>query len=80
MARPRETPDYAAMVRRIIAAHGRRCAASDPIDLRELDDLHTAVDAALAVAVRGLRGLGFSWAEIAAGLGVSRQSAWERFT
>lgn len=33
----------------------------------------------LADAVGALRGRGVSWARIAAPLGVSRQSAWERF-
>jgi hypothetical protein len=74
-----ETPAFAGMVRRVIRAHGRRCALSDPIDLRELDELHHAVDAAMRDAVKGLREIGFSWSEIAEGLGVNKQAAWERF-
>lgn len=34
--RERETPEYAAMVRRIIRAHGRRVIHADPEDLAEL--------------------------------------------
>lgn len=75
-----ETPAFAGAVRRMIRAHGRRCGDSDPIDLRDLEELHVAVDMALADAVKLLRGShGFTWQEIADGLGVSRQSAWERF-
>lgn len=37
------------------------------------------VDAAMHAAVAGLRAAGWSWAEIGARLGMTRQSAHERF-
>ena len=63
------------MVRRIIAAHGRRCADADPEDLAELVALRQAVDAAVQTAVDGLRDQGVSWSQIGAGLGITKQAA-----
>jgi hypothetical protein len=74
-----ETPEYAAMVRRIVRAHGRRVAEADPEDLVDLVGLHAVVDQAVREAVRGQRERGASWAAIARGLGTSRQAAWDRF-
>ena len=80
--RPRRTvenDDYAAFVRRIVAAHGRRIATGDIEGLAVLADLATDVDTALAEAVAGLRAAGWSWAEIGARLGMSRQAAQQRW-
>lgn len=74
-----ETPEYAAMVRRIVRAHGRRVAAADPEDLAALVGLHKVVDLAVREAVAGQRDRGASWSAIARGLGTSRQAAWDRF-
>jgi hypothetical protein len=73
--RDRETPEYAAMVRRIVRAHGRRVADADPEDLADLLAIRTALDAALSDAIAGQRRNGFSWAAIGRGLGVTRQAA-----
>lgn len=77
--RERETPEYAAMVRRMIRAYGRRCGAADPEDLAEMLRLQAELDAAVAAAVAGQRAAGFSWGEIARGLGVTRQAAHARW-
>lgn len=77
--RDRETPEFAAMVRRVITAHGRRVADADPEDLGELAALHDAVEAALRTAVDGQRDAGASWARIALGLGITKQAAQQRF-
>lgn len=77
--REREIPDYAQMVRRIIRAHGRRCAAADPEDLVGLIELTQSIDEATTEAVYGLRASGFSWAEIARPLGITRQAAQMRY-
>jgi len=37
------------------------------------------IDAAMAEAVKGLRAHGYSWAEIGARLGISRQAAQQRW-
>lgn len=77
--RERETPEYAQMVRRIIRAHGRRCADADPEDLAELIEMSQTLDEAITEAVAGLRHNGFSWAQIAVPLGITRQAAQMRF-
>lgn len=75
-----ETPDYAAMMVRMVRAYGVRVGEADPEDLAVMLELHEHLDAAIRVAVAGQRETGFSWAEIAAGLGVKRQTAWARFS
>lgn len=77
--REREIPECAGAARRMVLALGRRCANADPVDLRELLDLHGVVEDALTVAVAGMRANGFSWSEIAEGLGTTRQAAHMRF-
>ena len=74
-----ENDDYAAFARRIVAAHGRRIAAGDVERLRDLLDLAQEVDHATTLAVTGLRRAGYSWAEIATRLGISRQAAQQRW-
>ena len=41
--------------------------------------LATELDEAITQAVTGLRSIGYSWAEIAARLGVTRQAAQQRW-
>jgi ATP-dependent Clp protease ATP-binding subunit ClpX len=41
---------------------------------------HAQVDDMLAEVVRRLRVRGMSWSRIGAALGITRQSAWERFS
>lgn len=73
-----ENGEFTAFSRRVLAAAGRRVAAGDVDGLPELAALAVAVDAAIANAVAGLRAAGYSWAEIAARLGVTRQAAYRR--
>lgn len=78
--RVRETPEYAAMVRRIIRAHGRRVGDADEVDLAELVAMRDVLEAAIADAVEGQRTRwGRSWTEIGRGLGTSRQAAQMRY-
>lgn len=74
-----ENTAYTAFGRRVIAAAGRRIAHGDVDGLPELATLAAAVDDALVTAVRGLRAAGYSWTEIAARLGISRQAAHQRW-
>lgn len=71
--------EFMAFARRILRASGRRMAQADPDDLADLLTVQSEVDAAIAVAVVGLRGRGYSWAEIARPLGITRQAAFKRF-
>ncbi|MBN9101466.1 MAG: hypothetical protein J0I49_25665 [Pseudonocardia sp.] len=74
-----ENDAFAAFGRRVIAAAGRRIATGDVDGLPDLAALAHGVDAALATAVTGLRARGYSWAEIGARLGITRQAAHQRW-
>lgn len=56
-----------------------RLVVEDPGLLPEMLALRTAADDALRDAVHAHRGRGASWARIGRALGVSRQSAYQRF-
>lgn len=74
-----ENSEFAAFGRRIIRAAGRRIAAGDVDALPDLAALSAHLDAAIGEAVLGLRTAGYSWGEIAARLGVTRQAAHQRW-
>lgn len=74
-----ENDRFAAFARRILAAHGRRIATGDIEGLADLAALSAEVDAAMHTAIAGLRTSGYSWAEIGARLGMTKQSAHQRF-
>jgi hypothetical protein len=74
-----ENPDYAAFARRVIRAHGRRVAGGDVEGLADLLALADELEVATRTAVEGLRGFGYSWAEIASRLGMTRQAAQQRW-
>ena len=75
-----ENTDYAAFAARVIRGHARRIADGDDIDgLTDLLRLSRELDAATQRAVDGLRGFGYSRAEIAARLGTTRQAAQQRW-
>jgi uncharacterized protein with PIN domain len=81
-ARPgTETAEYVKFVRRIIRAHGRRVANNDIAELAALVAVRDEVDAAIRTAVTELHDEhGYSWAKIGAELGISRVSAFQRFS
>ncbi len=74
-----ENAEFTAFGRRILRAVGRRVAAGDVDALPALAALSVELDAAIATAVAGLRAAGYSWGEIAARLGVTRQAAHQRW-
>src|SRR3954454_7587616 len=76
-----ETSEFDAFVRRILAAYARRVAAGDVEALRSLAMLSSEVDAVTRLAVAGLRKppYSYSWSEIADRLGVTKQTAHERY-
>ncbi|OJY45020.1 hypothetical protein [Pseudonocardia sp. 73-21] len=74
-----ENEEFTAFGRRIIRAAGRRIAAGDVEALPALAALSADLDAAIGDAVLGLRSGGYSWAEIASRLGVTRQAAHQRW-
>jgi hypothetical protein len=74
-----ENDAYGAFARRVVAGHGRRIAAGDVECLRDLLALAEEIDCATDTAVAGLRQHGYSWAEIASRLGITRQAAQQRW-
>src|SRR5919107_1712083 len=76
-----ETTEFDAFVRRILRAYARRVAAGDVEALRSLSLLSSEVDAVTRLAVAGLRTspYSYSWSEIADRLGVTKQTAHERY-
>jgi hypothetical protein len=74
-----ENDAYAAFAHRILTAYARRIAGGDIESLPLLTDLAADIDTAIGEAVTGLRGFGYSWAEIATRLGVTRQAAQQRW-
>ena len=56
----------------------RRAVRDDDVEALALS-LAEEIDTAIAEAVKGLRGCGYSWAEIGARLGITRQAAQQRW-
>lgn len=79
MTRERSADEVAGAARRMIRALGRRVGEADPVDLRLITDLRAEVEAAFLAAMREQHeGSGFSYGEIAAGLGIKKQSVAQR--
>jgi hypothetical protein len=75
-----ETPEYAAMMRRMLKAWGRRVADADPEDLAELIAARVLLDKITGEAIARMRtDHALSWSDIARAAGTSRQAAYERW-
>jgi hypothetical protein len=74
-----ENDEYAAFTRRVLRAYARRVATGDVDALTAMTALATDIDIAIGQAVAGLRAFGYSWAEIGARLGITRQAAQQRW-
>jgi hypothetical protein len=74
-----ENDDYAAFLRRAIRAYSRRVAIGDIDAITGMAALAADFDTAIRQAITGLRARGYSWAEIAARLGITRQGAQQRW-
>lgn len=74
-----ENHDYAAFSRRVIRAAARRVAAGDVEELTHLFSLERELHTAIHTAVAGLRAQGYSWADIAMRIGITRQAAHQRW-
>jgi hypothetical protein len=77
--RVREPGEVAAMTRRMVRALSKR-VGGDPAEFREVWGLLAEAEAAVTASVDGLRAKGYSWAEIAAEVGLTRQgmSQWRK--
>jgi hypothetical protein len=74
-----ENDEYAAFLRRVIRAYSRRVAAGDIEAITGMAALGDHLDQAIRDAITGLRGYGYSWADIAMRLGITRQGAQQRW-
>ncbi len=75
-----ENDEYAAFLRRVIDAYSRRVAAGDIEALTAMAALADHLEDATRQAITGLRdNYGYSWADIAARLGITRQGAQQRW-
>jgi hypothetical protein len=78
--RYRETSEYAAFVRRVVRAYGRRVSDKDIEALGEMAAVQRELDTAMRAAVAQLQGSGdYSWADIGRVLGITRQAAQQRY-
>jgi hypothetical protein len=74
-----ENDEYIAFLKRIVRAYGRRVAAGDIDALAGLAAMADQLDAAMQHGINGLRDAGYSWAQIGAQLGITRQGAQQRW-
>ena len=74
-----ENDEYAAFLRRVIAAYSRRVAAGDIEAITTMAHLADHLEDATRQAITGLRDFGYSWADIAMRLGITRQGAQQRW-
>ena len=74
-----ENDEYAAFLRRVIRAYSRRIAAGDIEAIATMAHLADHLDTAIRQAITGLREQGYSWADIALRLGITRQGAQQRW-
>jgi hypothetical protein len=74
-----ENQNYAAFSRRVIRAQARRIAAGDVEELTHLLSLERELQRAIQTAINGLRAQGYSWADIALRIGITRQAAHQRW-
>lgn len=77
----REAPELEAMVRRVLASLVRRAGEGDLFSLEALHNLETIAAVSLYQAGKAAHDgpAHYSWTEIAAELGISRQAARQRF-
>jgi hypothetical protein len=74
-----ENDEYAAFLRRVIAAYSRRVASGDIEAITTMARLSGELEDAIRQAITGLRAYGYSWADIAMRLGITRQGAQQRW-
>lgn len=80
--KPRTLEDFHGAIRRNLLAYNLRAAADemrDPADLDAYLKLQPDIDNVAITAVRSFRRRGFSWSEIGAGVGMTRQAAQQRW-
>ena len=74
-----ENDEYAAFLRRVIRAYSRRVAEGDIEAITDMARLADHLEDVTRQAITGLRQFGYSWADIALRLGITRQGAQQRW-
>ena len=74
-----ENDEYAAFIRRVIRAYSRRVADGDIEAITTMAALAGDFETAIRQAITGLRAFGYTWADIALRLGITRQGAQQRW-
>ncbi len=74
-----ENDQYAAFLRRVIRAYSRRVGSGDIEAITTMASLADHLEEATRQAITALREFGYSWADIAARLGITRQGAQQRW-
>jgi len=74
-----ENDEYAAFLRRVIAAYSRRVGEGDIEAIGSMVRLADELEDATRQAITSLRTYGYSWADIAMRLGITRQGAQQRW-
>jgi hypothetical protein len=74
-----ENDEYAAFVRRVLRGYSRRVADGDIEAITAMVATANHLDTAIRDAITGLRAIGYSWADIAMRLGVTRQAVQQRW-
>jgi hypothetical protein len=79
--RPRvvENDEYATFLRRVIRAYSRRVAGGDIEAVADMTAIADEIGTAIQDAITGLRRNGYSWADIALRLNITRQAAQQRW-
>ncbi len=74
-----ENDQYAAFLRRVIVAYSRRVGSGDIEAITTMAALADHLEEATRQAITSLREFGYSWADIALRLGITRQGAQQRW-
>jgi hypothetical protein len=74
-----ENDEYAAFLRRVIRAYSRRIGDGDIEAIGSMARLAADLEDATRSAITSLRAYGYSWADIALRLGITRQGAQQRW-
>lgn len=71
---------FVAFLRRVVRASARRVAEGDGPELLELFAVREDLDDAICTAIEGQLAIGKSWAQVAAGMNMTRQGAQQWYS
>jgi hypothetical protein len=77
--RKHEAPEIGAMIGRMLKSLTRRAAEGDLEAIEQLAALQGTAADALRAGAQGAHAFGYSWTELAAATGTTRQAARQRF-